>query len=59
VNGLFAPVFYVYANIKERFSAQFLFATKHLPNFKLFELVKKVYEIAPGVLTEHGKTKSK
>ena len=28
-----------------------------LPDYPLFRLVSQVYKIAPGVLTEHGKTK--
>ncbi len=31
---------------------------KHLPNDPLFKLVGQLYNIAPGVLTEHGKTKN-
>ena len=40
-----------------RYTAQREFALKHLPNDPLFKLVSQVYKIAPGVLTEHGKTK--
>jgi hypothetical protein len=29
----------------------------HLPDDPMFKLVSQVYKIAPGVLTEHGKTK--
>ena len=38
--------------------AQRQYALKHLPDDKLFKLVGQVYEIAPRVLTEHGKTKN-
>lgn len=31
---------------------------KHLPNDPMFRLVSLLYEVAPGVLTEHGKTKN-
>ena len=34
------------------------FALKHMPNDELFKLVNTVYEVMPGVLTEHGKTKN-
>jgi citrate synthase len=39
--------------------AQRAFAEKHLPDDPMFKLVSQVYKIAPKVLTEHGKTKSK
>jgi citrate synthase len=41
-----------------RYTAQNEFAKKHLPNDPLFQLVNMIYEVAPGVLTEHGKTKN-
>ncbi|ODV91150.1 hypothetical protein CANCADRAFT_2869 [Tortispora caseinolytica NRRL Y-17796] len=41
-----------------RYTAQREFALKHLPNYDLFKLVAQIYEIAPKVLTEHGKTKN-
>ena len=41
-----------------RYTAQREFALKHLPNDPLFKLVSKIYEVAPGVLTKHGKTKN-
>ncbi|AOA61047.1 Citrate synthase [Komagataella phaffii CBS 7435] len=41
-----------------RYTAQREFALKHLPDFDLFKLVSAVYEVAPVVLTEHGKTKN-
>eukprot|EP01087_Luapelamoeba_hula_P003999 TRINITY_DN13967_c0_g1_i1.p1 TRINITY_DN13967_c0_g1~~TRINITY_DN13967_c0_g1_i1.p1 ORF type:complete len:487 (-),score=80.97 TRINITY_DN13967_c0_g1_i1:51-1511(-) len=39
-----------------RYTCQQEFALKHLPNDPLFKLVKQLYDIVPGVLTEHGKT---
>ncbi|RDL38251.1 Citrate synthase [Venustampulla echinocandica] len=41
-----------------RYMAQRTFAEKHLPDDPMFKLVSQVYKIAPGVLTEHGKTKN-
>lgn len=41
-----------------RYTAQREFALKHMPDYDLFNLVSKVYEVAPGVLTQHGKTKN-
>lgn len=41
-----------------RYTCQREFALKHLPNDKLFQLVSTLYEIIPGILTQHGKTKN-
>ncbi|KAJ3114582.1 citrate (Si)-synthase [Phlyctochytrium bullatum] len=41
-----------------RYSAQREFALKHLPTDPMFKLVSQLYNIVPGVLTEHGKTKN-
>ncbi len=41
-----------------RYTCQREFALKHLPDDPMFKLVSQVYKIAPGVLTEHGKTKN-
>lgn len=41
-----------------RYTAQRDFAQKHMPDYDLFQLVSKIYEVAPKVLTKHGKTKS-
>ncbi len=41
-----------------RFTAQNEYAQKHLPDDPLFKLVNMIYKVAPGVLTEHGKTKN-
>ena len=41
-----------------RFAALNEFARKHMPNDPLFQFVNLMYEVAPGVLTQHGKTKN-
>lgn len=41
-----------------RYTAQREFALKHMPDYELFKLVSNIYEVAPGVLTKHGKTKN-
>ncbi|KAK4130932.1 citrate synthase [Trichocladium antarcticum] len=41
-----------------RYSAQRKFAQENMPEDPMFQLVSQVYKIAPGVLTEHGKTKN-
>ncbi|CCH44179.1 citrate synthase [Wickerhamomyces ciferrii] len=41
-----------------RYTAQREFALKHLPDFDLFKLVSTIYEVAPEVLSKHGKTKN-
>jgi citrate synthase len=41
-----------------RYTSQREFALKHMPNDELFKVVNTVYEVMPGVLTEHGKTKN-
>ncbi|GMM32645.1 citrate (Si)-synthase [Martiniozyma asiatica (nom. inval.)] len=41
-----------------RYTAQREFALKHMPNYDMFNLVSNIYEVAPKVLTEHGKTKN-
>jgi len=41
-----------------RYMSQREFAEKHLPDDPMYKLVSQVYKIAPGVLTEHGKTKN-
>ena len=41
-----------------RYVSQREFAIKHLPEDPMFKLVSQVYKVAPGVLTEHGKTKN-
>ncbi len=41
-----------------RYTAQMEFCQKHLPGDPLFKLVNMIYKVAPGVLTEQGKTKN-
>lgn len=41
-----------------RYIAQREFALAHFPDYELFRLVSQIYETAPKVLTEHGKTKN-
>lgn len=41
-----------------RYTAQREFALKHMPDYEMFKLVSNIYEVAPGVLTKHGKTKN-
>ena len=41
-----------------RYTAQMEFCQKHLPNDPIFKLVNMIYQVAPGVLTEQGKTKN-
>lgn len=41
-----------------RYECQRQFAMKHLPEDPLFKIVNTIYDVMPGVLTEHGKTKN-
>jgi len=41
-----------------RYVAQREFAQKHLPNDDIFKVVSAVYEVAPDILTKHGKAKN-
>jgi len=41
-----------------RYTCQREFALKHLPDDRLFKVVDTIYEVMPGILTEHGKTKN-
>jgi len=41
-----------------RYMAQREFALKHLPEDELFKVVSTIFEVMPGILTEHGKTKN-
>jgi len=41
-----------------RYECQRQFALKYLPEDPLFKIVSTIYEVMPGVLTEHGKTKN-
>ena len=38
--------------------AQREFCLKHMPNDELFNIVNTIYQVVPGVLTKHGKTKN-
>jgi len=41
-----------------RYTSQREFSLKHMPEDPLFKLVSMIFEVAPEVLTEHGKTKN-
>lgn len=41
-----------------RYTCQREFALKHMPNDDLFKLVSLMFDVVPGVLTKHGKTKN-
>ena len=41
-----------------RYTCQREFALKYMPDDPLFKIVSTIYEVMPGVLTEHGKTKN-
>lgn len=41
-----------------RYTSQREFCQKNLPGDPLFKLVSMIFEVAPGVLAEHGKTKN-
>jgi citrate synthase len=41
-----------------RYECQRQFALKYLPDDPLFKIVSTIYDVMPGVLTEHGKTKN-
>jgi len=41
-----------------RYTCQREFALTHMKDDELFKLVSTIYEVVPGVLTEHGKTKN-
>ena len=41
-----------------RYVAQREFCAQNLPDYPLFKLIDTIYKVAPGVLTEHGKTKN-
>lgn len=41
-----------------RYTCQREFALKHMPDDPLIKLVSTIYDVVPGVLTEHGKTKN-
>jgi len=41
-----------------RYTCQREFALKYMPDDPLFKIVDTIYQVMPGVLTEHGKTKN-
>jgi citrate synthase len=41
-----------------RYTAQMEYADKNMPDDPYFQMVKMIFKVAPGVLTEHGKTKN-
>ena len=41
-----------------RYTCQREFGLKYMPNDELFHIVETIYQVMPGVLTEHGKTKN-
>jgi citrate synthase len=41
-----------------RYMAQREFCLKNLPDYPLFKVIEMVFQVAPGVLTKHGKTKN-
>ena len=41
-----------------RYVSQMEFCLKNLPDYPLFKVINMIYQVAPGVLTEHGKAKN-
>jgi len=41
-----------------RYTSQREYCQKYLPNDELFTVVSMIYEVAPGILQEHGKAKN-
>lgn len=41
-----------------RYTCQREFGLKYMPDDELFKIVDTIYQVMPGVLTEHGKTKN-
>ncbi|KAJ1393182.1 citrate synthase-like protein, partial [Ochromonadaceae sp. CCMP2298] len=41
-----------------RYECQRQFAMKYMPDDPLFKIVNTIYDVMPGILTEHGKTKN-
>ncbi|CAN1813417.1 Citrate synthase, mitochondrial [Linum perenne] len=48
----------VLRNTDPRYTCQREFALKHLPNDPLFQLVSKLYDVVPPILTQLGKVKN-
>ena len=42
-----------------RYTCQREFGLKHMPDDPLFKIVETIYQVMPGILTEHGKQKRK
>jgi citrate synthase len=41
-----------------RYTSQMEFCLKNLPDYPLFKVINMIYQVAPGVLMEHGKAKN-
>jgi citrate synthase len=41
-----------------RYMSQREFCLKHLPDYPLFKVISMIFQVAPGVLQEHGKAKN-
>jgi citrate synthase len=41
-----------------RYTSQMEFCQKNLPDYPLFKVINTIYQVAPGVLMEHGKAKN-
>jgi citrate synthase len=41
-----------------RYTSQMEFCQKNLPDYPLFKVINMIYQVAPGVLMEHGKAKN-
>jgi citrate synthase len=41
-----------------RYTSQMEFCQQHLPDYPLFKVINMIYQVAPGVLMEHGKAKN-
>ena len=41
-----------------RYTSQMEFCLKNLPDYPLFKVINMIYQVAPGVLEEHGKAKN-
>ncbi len=41
-----------------RYTSQMEFCLKYLPDYPLFKVINMIYQVAPGVLMEHGKAKN-
>jgi len=41
-----------------RYTSQMEFCQKNMPDYPLFKVINMIYQVAPGVLKEHGKAKN-